>query len=977
MRYLIILFAFISVGLYAQPETVDVGTGENTGDGDPLRDAMIKLNTNDGAIFDTAANHLDTLQAIRPDVNTNADDITIQDATDTDLRDTTILIWSKVIAIENFLFGIQGPPTALEIHYKFTNDSLDESANRRDFTPGSAFNYDDAGSDNAQTWGHFNGANQYVETPTLPTFAAWTVIMDNKNGTTNEPVRTAWGTSSVEGRYNPSVGRYSLVSGTDSIYTGGESAVVDTIWSYGVDHVAWTSDGDIYLGGLIQSTSGSIGSIPSITGTLRIGQSTAGSRFLYGRGDNFKIYSGVLTAVEIFDEYSLNEYASDTSDTTPPVTSEAAVSDQGILIWGLSEALQATNDSLVDALTYTADAVAVTIDSIQQDPQNTHSFTVYTASVEVGQALLLSYDASYFSGVKDVAGNLLASFTNRVVTNNLLSVSAADIHYRLENNGDDDANGFDAILTNMQFTTNNAPPEGIYSLLVPEGEGQFNWPSTYASDSIQDTLTFFVRARSDASDATRETMSNEEAKGFNDGINLRLDFTQNDLEFTGRVSGSSSEVRADLSGTIDMNDGLWHSYMVTYMKANGETRLYADGLKLALVSNDSIVNNFATIDYSGPYRIGRQTDGELDDIQIYSIGVTEAQADSIHQKPGVTLSTSGTTPPDPTPGPNESTLTVWADSAFAKRWSEESIGEYTIQEMTQDFPGARDIHWNSDPDGSNDIQIDTLGPGYNGTITETTYIFKSWVYEGQPSGRNFQGHMFNFPLGNPSDFEDVFLEFNMMLDPDWNDISCTSNCYEFKTPGFVTEYNRSSTIGNAAQNSGRGFQTANLMKAANSTTPERRFDPYVWYYDNPNKNNPPRDYGYSGYDYYYPNSSTKFHFVPGTMYNIKIRMKKGTPYGDNGLYEVWINNVFVSQTPFLIDETFIITENLMVLYMKFYQHLTTQDNPFPTDRWIGFGDLYVYKLKTNAAHYFPGATPIGTVSQNLLWDTDAGTVINR
>lgn len=53
MKKLLILLAFIPCVLLAQPETVNVGATPNDGTGDPLRDAMIKLNTNDGAAFDS------------------------------------------------------------------------------------------------------------------------------------------------------------------------------------------------------------------------------------------------------------------------------------------------------------------------------------------------------------------------------------------------------------------------------------------------------------------------------------------------------------------------------------------------------------------------------------------------------------------------------------------------------------------------------------------------------------------------------------------------------------------------------------------------------------------------------------------------------------------------------------------------------------------------------------------------------------
>jgi major membrane immunogen (membrane-anchored lipoprotein) len=74
MRTLIsLVFIFIACAVFAQPETINIGTSPNDGTGDPLRTAMQKVNTNDGAAFDSLGVHLDTLQDLRTDVNAKVD----------------------------------------------------------------------------------------------------------------------------------------------------------------------------------------------------------------------------------------------------------------------------------------------------------------------------------------------------------------------------------------------------------------------------------------------------------------------------------------------------------------------------------------------------------------------------------------------------------------------------------------------------------------------------------------------------------------------------------------------------------------------------------------------------------------------------------------------------------------------------------------------------------------------------------------
>lgn len=52
-----IIISLCGILLFAQPQTVNVGTGPNAGDGDNLRTAFQKVNTNDVAAFDSLGDH--------------------------------------------------------------------------------------------------------------------------------------------------------------------------------------------------------------------------------------------------------------------------------------------------------------------------------------------------------------------------------------------------------------------------------------------------------------------------------------------------------------------------------------------------------------------------------------------------------------------------------------------------------------------------------------------------------------------------------------------------------------------------------------------------------------------------------------------------------------------------------------------------------------------------------------------------------
>ncbi len=78
-KILIFLLISLGVAVYAQPETVNVGSSPDDGTGDPLRTAMQKLNTNDVAAFDSLAVQRIDSEANRVTGSDNSDSIGVHD----------------------------------------------------------------------------------------------------------------------------------------------------------------------------------------------------------------------------------------------------------------------------------------------------------------------------------------------------------------------------------------------------------------------------------------------------------------------------------------------------------------------------------------------------------------------------------------------------------------------------------------------------------------------------------------------------------------------------------------------------------------------------------------------------------------------------------------------------------------------------------------------------------------------------------
>lgn len=189
--------------------------------------------------------------------------------------------------------------------------------------------------------------------------------------------------------------------------------------------------------------------------------------------------------------------------------------------------------------------------------------------------------------------------------------------------------------------------QGNYSF-YPGYLGQ--WESTNNFNSGTD---FYVSAwvRTSTSEDNRTIIGNY-PEGGADGWYLALNGSANSVYFH-TVGGSL--LNSVITGTNAWEDNTWNNIGVWVDRTRGVARIYINGVKQTLASNDSLIRtdfpyNTAHISING-YLNGGQSffnDGYIDNVQVYNYLPVQSQIDSlvshVNDVPAFELGIGGTTP---------------------------------------------------------------------------------------------------------------------------------------------------------------------------------------------------------------------------------------------------------------------------------------------------------------------------------------------
>ena len=846
---------------------------------------------------------------------------------------------TRLKALEDGKVNTTPDSAVLLFGFEFTEDSIDQTSYRRDFTPSDDFLYDDLDTEGGSWWGDFNGSTKYADIEITDVTQVFTVMLDVKNGTENESRRTLIGGDGWEFRMDPTIGRLIFVTWdgptVDSIYTDPGVFTVNTTYPYGRFRAGASTDngGYIIYNGQILSVSGDILLGFRTSSEIRMGQSLAGNNYCYCWEDNVRLWMGPLTAQFYEDEYKSNSYY-EPEDNAPPIPLSAQVNrgTPGVMAWRFDKNLFTSSlDSLVDALEYTANDSIYTIDSVELiDPV----LVLYTDSVPVGARLGVSYNSTYFSGVKSADSVVIASYNNYIVTNNLVadSSSRAIWQWMFENNNADSVNNWNGVDTAMLYSTDAAV--GNYSGNFVNGVRKWWVPSNYNNDTLPENFHIHFKYKTAVSNTGMNLFGNEPYGTTGEGINIYANTSGFDMYMGAETGNSNAEVVA----TNQFVSDTWQTWDFTYVSATGAIVIYLNGAQVASGTAD------ANVDLSGPYRVGHLAFGLMDDKQFYDSANNATDILWLYENPGKTLLKGGNVdPPDP-PDPNDST--TYMDILFSWDGEDSELGPYTAADVEAEWINASHIQTTI----ANYTSIVDV-PGY--ASGAASRAMKSSYPTGNYAAQLISTQFFSEIPYDPRN-EDIYISYNVMFRPGIDIAEAIKN------PGWIAGFNRLSYLGEqngAIRNTDEpyhfeGAESATVFKGISGTS-DIRATPYLWWGENTYGT------GISSPNWYEPDDPTTFLRIDVSTEiwnNITWRINLGTVNGHDAFVEGFYNGKLAFKMTGLKMRDVPIVVDILKVYLMFGGGESAAS---VRDEWVYWDDFLIWRYRNDYAGYYAGESPEG------------------
>ncbi len=615
-------------------------------------------NTNAAAIIVNT----DTSEAQRLNINANLDSVILHrlELIEQMLDDRNFV--TRINALEKGRKEVPHPNATLILHYRFEQDSLDETGYRHNFIPSSLFQYADPFDAEDTYVGSFETVNRYVTTPSLDLTADFIVSVDAFIYNDSTGNRTL---ASGDGWYLKISGdTVKVVTTIDSIYCT-NAITVDTVVSRAT-HIAVTTDNLIFINGIKQTVVGTLTAGFDSNGTVVAGQTKAGTESFYGYEDNLKLLTGSMDSTALSNEYKASQYYKPPDIVNPTIIS-AVVDLANVIVLGFDKPVyNYVEDSLITALTLTANDSLITINAAEY-----YSFGKNIAlnidSITEGASLKLSYARGDYTGLQDWTGNLLLPIYQQTVTNNYTEpfIDVVTLRYPFDGNGLEFVSGYTALDTAIWEWNDLIFIEGTQSVQLNGSSGKLWIPSSYNSNP--DVITISMRVYlTENSGSSYELIENFSATPFK--IEFRATGRDIYVYVDGNVATALSVTTANPSPT-----DVWYHIAVVYTKSTGAVLIYFDGVD---VTTDGTAA--AGADLSGPFRLFGVTKGLLDDLQVYDLGLTPAEIILLAATPGYVVQRKGTPPtPDPVLGV--------IDTLFFWDFETPALGPYSREDFTNDF----------------------------------------------------------------------------------------------------------------------------------------------------------------------------------------------------------------------------------------------------------------------------------------------------
>jgi len=654
---------------------------------------------------------------------------------------------TRIAALEKLVFGFD-KTDAQEVFYANMADSLDRTTYRRDWTPSSDVQFiTEADPNQLIDLVLFNDVSKYgttvVKTPGKNFGVAFNLIVPSETTGSKVIAGSMSGTTGWQARWSGDNKSLSFHTGagaaTDSIYSGNDVFFVDTIAPHNAIWVVWVVRGTtatLYVNGVAISTAGNVVSGFNQAASLTIGADKALAISADAYVDEFKMFKGTPTAFEVGKRWVLNKYFN--NSIVVPTLSGASIplnSNGNFLIGSFSQVVSGiveVNDSTAKAFDMQINGSSTLIDSIEH---NGASITFYFNSdtVEYGNSVILSYDQTYYSGLKNSQGLYLNTFNNVSVVNNVEQggvvgyVSAAIVDYGFNNDNEDSSPAGNYPRNDSVVTFN--------SLFYTEGS-QSLWGTgsrySYLPDAftlpVTDTLLFIADVFSVNNANNQAVFENSTAST---PILIELDVTSD------RVMVEVGATTAQ--GNSTLLEDTWYQIAVLYVPASGNCRFWVDGVEKI---NDQVSGTGGSL--SGKFRL---VEGNvlIDNMHIYNqIPGPGSLSDSIlylYNNSGARLmkvDTGYIAPDIPTPS---SDFDLIADVILDQSFDNVTIGTAYIQELRDDFNNGNDFFYEGSgawkattfPGGTSDDYPRHMGYYNQNGVLDTALAFTQIQYSSPPS----------------------------------------------------------------------------------------------------------------------------------------------------------------------------------------------------------------------------------------------------
>jgi len=720
------IIIFICASAFSQ--VVNVGSAPNSGDGDNLRNSMIKINNKFYAVDDTLGIHLSRIQA---------------------LRDSIRILRSAIAGA-----AVVTPTYASLVHQWTFEQNLLDQIGSLDGTASTNFSYATTEDGGNTYMANLNGVDKYVTLPYVDLTNTFAISFDYRSSGYTEGYRVLFTNDSIGDGitiYNNAVdGRIyvrttfngdTITARSDSVYTS------YTIIHYLVNVNKSQGKVDIYAQGTEHTDIQYISTGFRTKGTARIGEDFSGNGYAYAYLDNLLIYTGELTSDDALTEYENSEYYYVAPvDTIAPFVTSAYVNDVDVGLITLSFNEIVNVDGMLSPLvTITQSDTAVTISSLSSDGAGNITFN--TPDLTGGTVIVVNYTKPASGGIIDVAGNQAASFSDTITNNISLPSYSTFAFWPFDGNLNDSLGTYDGTAIGTPSYETTIVKSGAASIAIRDvGDGISL--GTVDLGNEWTVVSWVYIPSPDPGTSVRPIIANTTGGATSDGYAIYIStYGLTDRKVLVQTGNGSSYLTAATGAGVIPYD-TWTQVAVLVNRTTGTAQIRVNNVNQT-VSN-LIRQDFATsgTTYLGCRSTTNRLNGYMDVTQIYTQLLDSVDIDQLKTSPGEMLSGTPSVDTIPEPVGNKTIL-------YQVDFDDDALGYYTYSDFHKDwdiYPAKDGYLWDNRRDSCQIVTVD------GNRCMKATY---------PPDAVGSGSCGFQWTPGLPPGYDEIWFSYNLYFAPNF------------------------------------------------------------------------------------------------------------------------------------------------------------------------------------------------------------------